>query len=216
MFRVCFFFICMLNAFVFAVSSQSCLQCTCGKDILQGKIPLNNARYQTFAYAFNLLCARNASVIVETGTARYGLVHCASDGCSTVLFAEWVKNYGGEFYSVDINANHLQIAANALGDSKSFVNFIHSDSVAFLHNFNRPIDFLYLDSFEYEFGNPGPSQEHHLKEIIAAYPWLTPTSVVMIDDCALPFGGKGKLVIEYLLARGWIILAEGYQVILSQ
>lgn len=57
---------------------------------------------------------------------------------------------------------------------------------------------------------------HHCREIIAAYPWLTPHSVVMIDDCDLPYGGKGKLAIEYLTNRGWVIFRSGYQVILIQ
>jgi hypothetical protein len=77
-----------------------------------------------------------------------------------------------------------------------------------------PIDFLYLDSYDYEWNNPSPSQEHHLREIQAAFPRLHENSVVMIDDCALPQGGKGKLAIEYLKERGWKILLEQYQTIL--
>jgi len=204
---------CMLNFLCFA---DSCPQCKCGGNILEGKISSNNHRYNTFIYALNLLCEREAAIIVETGTARNGLKECELAGCSTMIFAEWVKNHGGQFYSVDISAESLQNAFDDLGESRSYANLVLSDSVVFLQRFNKPIDFLYLDSFDYEFGNPRPSQEHHLKEIIAAYPWLSSKSVVMIDDCALPGGGKGQLAIEYLLARGWKILHASYQVILSQ
>jgi hypothetical protein len=55
---------------------------------------------------------------------------------------------------------------------------------------------------------------HHLKEIQAAYSCLKEDSIIMIDDCDLPGGGKGALVIEYLCARGWVPVMSKYQVIL--
>jgi hypothetical protein len=204
----------LLSVFHFSCFANS--PCNDGKNFLEGKIPPSNGRFRTFEYALNLLCARKAAVLVETGTARYGMGNCIGDGCSTAIFGEWVKIHGGVFFSVDINKQYLENAAQALGDTKNYVNFVHSDSIAFLQNFGHPIDFLYLDSFDYEFGNPGPSQEHHLKEIIAAYPWLNPNSIVMIDDCALPEGGKGRLVIQYLRERGWNVIYDSYQVILSR
>lgn len=211
-----FFMLVMSNAICFADDLLSSPPCDCGKAMLEGRIPPNNHRYHTFLSSLNLLCTRHSPVIVETGTARAGSRWCDSDGCSTLIFADWVKNHGGEFYSVDISEANLQNAADALGDARLFAHLVHSDSIPFLSNFSRPIDFLYLDSYDYEYGNPNPSQQHHLKEIVAAYPWLTPTSIVMIDDCALPEGGKGKLVIAYLQERGWKVLVEGYQVILVQ
>jgi predicted O-methyltransferase YrrM len=163
---------------------------------------------------FELLKDRNAQVIVETGTAREGSAWCVGDGCSTLLFAEWVKRHGGIFYSVDIDKKALKKAKRAIGSTPSTVHLIHNDSVEFLANFDRKIDCLYLDSFDFDIDNPQPSQEHHLKEIQAAYPHLTRNSVVMIDDCALPHGGKGLLVIQFLVEKGWKIVANGYQVIL--
>lgn len=191
--------------------------CSCQSNkILDDKIAKYDKRYFSFALALDLLNTKKNPVIVETGTARDGLANCSGDGCSTMIFAEWIRNNGGELYSVDINAENLQGAANALGNSNPSVHLIHSDSVIFLQNFNRPIDFLYLDSYDLDFFNPTPSQEHHLREIIAAYPWLTESSVVMIDDSDqyLPGGGKGKLAVEFLLSKGWKILANGYQVVL--
>jgi hypothetical protein len=37
----------------------------------------------------------------------------------------------------------------------------------------------------------------------------------MIDDCDLSFGGKGKLVIQYLLDRGWKIALSGFDILPS-
>jgi predicted O-methyltransferase YrrM len=195
---------------------ESPRQCESSKSFLNGKIPPENGRYKTFVDALNLICTRKASIIVETGTSRHGLWACGTDGCSTAIFGEWAKVNKGTFYSVDINEQYLQNAARALGETAFFVHFVHSDSLEFLKNFNQPIDFLYLDSFDFDFNNPVPSQEHHLKEIVAAYHCLTPKSVVMIDDCDLPHGGKGKLAINFLMQKGWKIFSEGYQVILVQ
>lgn len=218
------FLLCVLNSCCFAHVENSCQACASSIDFLKAKIPEGNPRYKTVMSVLNLLCFRHAWTLVETGTAREGAKNCGGDGCSaligdgcsTLIFAEWVKNHGGKLYSVDINKMNLENAADALGDLMPFVKLIHSDSVNFLHKFRQPIDFLYLDSLDYDFRDPSPSQEHHLKEIKAAYPWLTPKAVVMIDDCALPERGKGKLVIEYLLTKGWKILLEDYQVILSR
>lgn len=181
---------------------------------LEDKIPKSNTRYKTFRYALNLMQERHAQILVETGTSRMGRSNCIGDGCSTLIFAEWASQNDAFLYSVDICKECLLNAEKALGDLVDFVQFVHSDSVEFLKNFGQPIDFLYLDSYDFEVKNPRPSQQHHLNEIIAAYPWLTKNSIVMIDDCALPHGGKGKLVIEYLLKRNWKIVSKGYQVVL--
>ena len=58
------------------------------------------------------------------------------------------------------------------------------------------------------------SQEHHLAEIKAAEAKLHDKSIVLIDDCKLSGGGKGRLAIDYLCSRGWKILVNSYQVIL--
>ena len=155
-------------------------------------------------------------MIVETGTARKGRKGCHDDGCSTIIFVDWLKNHQGEFYSVDISPKYIENARKGLGELKTFASLVCSDSVAFLTQFNKKIDFLYLDSYDFSVNNPKPSQEHHLKEIIAAYPHLAKDCIVMIDDCDLPHGGKGKLVIEFLLDHGWHIIAQGYQVILAR
>lgn len=185
-------------------------------EYLEGKIPRNNARYQTFEYALRLLEERNARTIVETGTARFGDREFVGDGGSTIIFAEWGKDHGAEFFSIDKSMENIIVSRRATERHvpNYQVYYIYSDSIAFLQGFNREIDFLYLDSFDYDPENPFPSQEHHLKEIVAAYPFLTEKSVVMIDDCKLPGGGKGGLAIRFLLSKGWRLLQNGYQVIL--
>lgn len=184
--------------------------------ILKDKLEISDKRYPTFDYALNLLNQKIDPVIVETGTARFGRQNCQGDGCSTIIFAEWIRSHSGVFYSVDIDPKSLEQAKQGLEDLFPYATLICQDSVNFLHTFTQTIDFLYLDSYDFNINNPRPSQIHHLKEIQAAYSHLAPDCIVMIDDCDLPHGGKGKDAIQFLLSRGWKISAKGYQVILQR
>ena len=115
-------------------------------------------------------------------------------------------------YSVDINSEHCQVARDACSLIAQTVEVVQSESVKFLKGFNKGvIDFLYLDSFDYDEDNPDPSQEQHLKEIEAAYDKLHRRSVVMIDNCRLPYEGKCRLVKRFLERRGWKLKMNKYQ-----
>ncbi len=184
------------------------------KDYLADRIHCDDKRYATFQECFKLMEARNVKVIVETGTSRYGLKNCAGDGCSTVLFADWARDHNATLVSVDIDPEAIAESSEAVNSINNNVQFVTQDSISFLSNFGQPIDFLYLDSYDFDFKNPRPSQVHHLKEIKAVMPFLHENTIIMIDDCDLPHGGKGKLVIHFLLAHGWQIAMSGYQTIL--
>jgi hypothetical protein len=180
------------------------------------RVSESDKRYPSMKMALDLMEARKSKTLVETGTFRsfdLGLLGFYGDGGSTLIFGEWAYDNEALLHSVDINPISIKTSKSSLG-SNTNVKFVCSDSVKFLSEFENQIDFLYLDSFDFELSNPFPSQRHHLKEIEAAYPNLTPSSIVMIDDCDLPYGGKGTLVIAYLLERGWTIAYKGYQTIL--
>lgn len=181
---------------------------------LDWRLPVGDKRSSTFEQVFALLEAREAKTLVETGTSRGGVENFIGDGGSTIIFGNWALDHGAHLTSVDLDPIAVESAAQGSLPYAEAITFVCSDSISFLETFDNTIDFLYLDSFDYEQDNPLPSQEHHLREIIAAEPFLTANSVIMIDDCDLPGEGKGKLVIEYLLERGWKIFAKGYQVIL--
>lgn len=187
-------------------------------DYLIGKISVQNHRYTTFRTALELMQKRVVKVIVETGTSRDGLKNFEGDGGSSIIFSQYAIDHHAQFFSVDIDQSALNNASFAvkeiLGKTDSNLHFIKSDSIVFLKSFPMAIDFLYLDSYDYDINNPKASQNHHLCEIEAAYPHLTPQSIVMIDDCGLPNGGKGRLVISYLLEKGWKVIDNKYQTIL--
>ena len=178
-------------------------------------------RRDTLRATLQLLDARQAKVLVETGTARLGLAKTKGDGASTIVFGLWAKQHGAHLHSVDIDPQAIAQARQAVADQglKSAVTFAAADSVAFLSEFREPVDFLYLDSYDYDPRDSAvqaASQAHHLAEFLAIEARLHETSVVLIDDCAQPGGGKGKLVIDHMLRCGWRILSDSYQVLLAR
>lgn len=183
---------------------------------LINRIQMEDKRYLTLLSALELLDQRHVKILVETGTARDGDRNFVGDGGSTIIFADWATQNEALLYSVDIDPSAIENAKNVTTVYADHIQFVCDNSIKFLNKFEKQIDFLYLDSFDFDFGNPSTSQVHHLKEIIAAYPKLHKNSIVMIDDCDLPQGGKGALVIEYLTARGWEIFQNGYQIIMLQ
>ena len=176
-------------------------------------------RRDTLRETLRLLRERGARNLVETGTARGGLSKSKGDGASTVVFGLWARENGAHLHSVDIDPASVAEARRAvdeLGLSDN-VTLVTSDSVAFLADYAGRVDFLYLDSFDYHKSDTDiqvASQQHHLDEIKAVVDKLHDRSIVLIDDCNLPNGGKGKLAIDFLLDKGWQVHMSEYQVLL--
>lgn len=184
------------------------------EDYLKSRISQDNGRYNSFIIALDLMKERGASCIVETGTARYGDRNFSGDGGSTIIFGDWAHQNHADFFTVDIDQGAIGNAKNASIQYNENIRFVCSDSIQYLRNFDRPIDFLYLDSFDLDVDNPTPSQKHHLREIEVAFDKLHDRSIVMIDDCGFSHRGKGGMVIDFLTEKGWEIFYNGAQVIL--
>jgi hypothetical protein len=178
-------------------------------------------RRNTLKKVLELLEDRNVKVLLETGISRDGLKNTKGDGASTMVFGIWAKRNQAKLYSVDIDPKavsvaNAEIAATGLTDH---VFTCVSDSVEYLARFEQPVGFLYLDSYDYDKRDEEvqkKSQLHHLNEFKAIESRLNEKCVVLIDDCDLPGGGTGKLVIEYMLERNWEIVMQEYQVILQK
>ena len=178
-------------------------------------------RRDTFRKTLELLSGCEAKVMVETGTARLGFRGAKSNGASTLVFATWARANNALLHSVDISAESIAAAKSEVDKQglNDFVKWHHQDSLIFLAEFEEAVDFLYLDSYDYHkqvITIQIASQQHHLEEFKAIESRLHTKSIVLIDDCALPNGGKGKLVIEHMLAQGWEILFSDYQVLLTK
>ncbi|MCO4821780.1 MAG: class I SAM-dependent methyltransferase [Flavobacteriaceae bacterium] len=175
-------------------------------------------RRDTFLRILKLLDDTKSKIIIETGTSRKGLKGSKSNGAATIVFGKWAKLNKAHVYSVDISMESI-VACEAEVKKQNLMQNItihHSDSIEFLKNFKQKVDFLYLDSYDYSLDKEVQiaSQKHHLNEFKAIENKLHKNSIIMIDDCDLSGGGKGKLVIEYMLQKDWIIDMEKYQVIL--
>ncbi|NGX38416.1 MAG: hypothetical protein K1000chlam2_01589 [Chlamydiae bacterium] len=184
----------------------------CSSCVIDGKVSPESHKYKAFLKALELIKERKLEVLVETGTSRVDKKKGIVKRCSSLVIADWVRRHGGKLDSLDIKDGVIYRATNEVGDHIQFVKLDNEHSIEFLKQFDQQIDFLYLDSEEIS----GVTSEHHLKEITAAYPWLTQRSVVMVDNGESPQGGKGKEAVGFLLDRGWRILSKEQQVMLSQ
>ena len=176
-------------------------------------------RRVTFKRVLQLLDERNAKTLIETGTSRKGLKGTRNDGAATIVFGKWAKQNNAKLFSVDISEDSIKGSREEVdkqGLSK-FVSLHLDDSLNFLKNFEEQVDFLYLDSYDYSRTDveiQKASQEHHLKEFKLIEDKLHDNTIVLIDDCGLPGGGKGKTVIEYMKTKGWNVVIDAYQVLL--
>ncbi len=178
-------------------------------------------RRDTFRKTLELLAEREAKILVETGTARIGLKGAKGNGASTIIFAAWAEANRAILHSVDISEKSIDEAKAEVVNQglDPFVRWHLQDSIKFLTDFDEAVDFLYLDSYDYDKKDTSiqnASQKHHLAEFKAIESCLNEKSLILIDDCRLPNGGKGKLAIEYMLGRGWKILMDEYQVLLAK
>lgn len=151
--------------------------------------------------------------VVETGCQRgdddYGA------GMSTSLFGLALSAHGaGRLTSLELDPARAAFARARVGAN---VDVIVTDSRVWLRRYGGPsIDALYLDSMDMEL--PG-HEECCLEEAQAALPHLSPAALILIDDTVRVgngWRGKGTQAIPWLLARGWRIVAEGYQVLLAR
>ena len=175
-----------------------------------------NIRFSSFKFALIESQKRNLKNFVETGVAR-GKVKFLffnkinwKDGMSTMIFSDYVKYVNGYLTSCDIEKKNIENAKKFIDKSNiDFVNFVLNDSLKFLSDYNKKIDFLYLDSLDGQFAE---ASDHQLKEISIAQKKLHEDSLVLLDDK----GSKTNLSIDYMLKNNFKIINETKeQVLLS-
>jgi hypothetical protein len=182
--------------------------------------PRLGVRSVTFGEALRLLGERTdaSRTIVETGCVRERNDYSA--GYSTVVFAQFVERYGGSVFTVDLSARNMDLCRRVTKRWSKSIDYAVSDSIAYLRGWGsahagRPIDLLYLDSWDYpisaEDGSQAASQDHCLGELEAALPFLHARSLVLIDDGDLPGGGKPLLAKRRLAELGWTCVIDAYQ-----
>ena len=192
----------------------------------EGRNPQRD-RASSLSIVFELLDEKEDKnfLIVETGCMRadHGQLALGDDGASTFIFDDFINYYDGEVLSVDINQDNVN-HATAMTSDKTKVTC--SDSVKYLWSLpeEKKIDFLYLDSFDFEPNDPIPSQEHHLKELCAVMKNLKKGTIVCVDDhlntpnfdqyrASLARGGKAAFIEHFMDDIGAELLHDGYQIL---
>jgi hypothetical protein len=133
--------------------------------------------------------------ILETGSSAHGIY-------SSHLFIDYIKKFGGNFYTVDINPDVKELLSKFEGHN---INIFTSDSVRFIKLLDKDIvrnlDIVYLDSFDLDLMNPEPSENHGLNEFINIYKDLKVGCLVAIDDTPSDYSyflpTKGEVKEEY-------------------
>ena len=131
--------------------------------------------YLTFRELFKNMNNKKDLLILESGIASAGTQ-------STYLFNEYIKKYGGKFWSVDINRNLVETHK---GNMCPGTTLVCDDSVNFFKNWtheNHKADVVYLDSYDLDFYNPSQSAMHGLNEYLALLPVFKPGTLLLIDD----------------------------------
>lgn len=144
--------------------------------------------------------------IVETGCIRNVTEESKfGDGWSTLNWEYYAKKTNSKVYVVDIDQNHLNKSFEIVPQSE-FVYYTKDDSINYLNNFDKKIDLLFLDSYDYygDEENIKKCHNHSLNEIKAAWDKLNDECFILIDDVFNnSWDGKGKLSIPFLLNNGF-------------
>lgn len=169
-------------------------------------------RSNGFKKIFDYLEQLDNPLIVETGTYRE-VNNYEGDGCSTLLFDNWLNYHEGTLFSVDISEEACQLSEQSTKNAEVY----QCDSVTFLGHLDTKIDLLYLDSYNItDWSNDWAASAHHLKELFAAHKCLKEGTLIVIDDNILhPVSrlpkGKGRLVAELMKALDIKPFLEEYQ-----
>jgi hypothetical protein len=118
------------------------------------------------------------------------------------LFDSYVRAYGGEFWSVDLRPEPSERLARSVSPN----THLHvGDSIDFLRMLpqvagDTPIDLFYLDSYDLDWSDPAPSEQHGLEEWNALLPCAGPGTLVLIDDTPASH--------DWIPRREWLIDAR--------
>ena len=146
-------------------------------EMFSGKGSPKHLNYLTFKELFKNMEGLKDPIILETGIASAGTM-------STYLFNEYIKKYGGRFWSVD---NDPELVAAHQGNMCPGTKLVHNDSVAFFKEWTYTsgiprADVIYLDSYDLDFYNPEPSAKHGLAEYMSLKPAIKKDTLLLIDD----------------------------------
>ncbi len=207
------------------------------------KVP--KGRYHTFRRALMLFCKNGGKVVVETGTSRSfvsgGHEGCLSDdpiywqpsnpqvwdwgaGIFTRIAAESLAPFKPTIHTIDIVDKHIERCKIITSDFNDIMRFHVCSSLTFFKKYDSKdkIDLLYLDTADI-CEDSAKLQLEEVKSVVRKN-LMAPHGLILIDDVKVPVDGyvqaseygKAKYSIAYLLAHGFRIVEDEYQVLLQK
>ena len=176
-----------------------------------------NIRFSLFKKTLEIAMNRGSKVIVETGTSRgkkkflFFKRFNWKDGMSTLMFSEFANFIKGELHSCDISEKNINNAKIFTKKYSKYITFCLGNSIFFLKKFDKPIDLLYLDS--YDGHDPVAASNHQLEEAETSLKNIHNNSLILLDDK----GSKTNLSVKFYLKNNFKIVFETkYQILISK
>lgn len=156
---------------------------------------------------FKDLVLPDSPVLVEIGSIRE--LNDYSAGYSTPYLADLAKKLDGSLHVCDIERANIELAKSVTLPIYDQVYYYCCDAEEF--TFNKPIDFLYLDSMDCSVTNYLQSATHHLDVFLRLRHLIGIGSYVAIDDCYTLTQGKGAILAPYLMyCKQYELINPGY------
>lgn len=148
-------------------------------------------------------------------------------GSFTRVAAECLAHLNPIIHTIDLEAAHIKRCELITSDFKSSMRYHVISSIDYLKvsDFPNGIDLLYLDTGDMTPIEPTARLQLEEARIIVERNLIAPHGIILIDDVRnqtpKQFGetsdlGKSKYSIPYLLAHGFEIVEDEYQVILKR
>jgi predicted O-methyltransferase YrrM len=177
--------------------------------------------------------ANRKLTLIEIGTTREDV---PSQG-STLKLANFCKAHELHFITVDMDPRNTKLAISDLDKVDKSFQAINQKGEDFLRDYNDPMDFIFLDAYDFDHGKHSEERQTRYKKYLGerisetachqmhlecarqVQRKISPFGVVCFDDTWFKEGkwqAKGTLAVPYLLENNyWIVLSGNRSVLLT-
>lgn len=146
----------------------------------------NNGRLERIKQSDQVLKALESHFIKQQGPINIietGASHSWDDGIMGLMFANISQRTGGKIWIVDIDTIILKKSMDVFTTHDiNCAEFITSDSVSFLNEFDQDVDLIYLDSWDLNLLDPYPAALHGWREFNAIKDKVKKDTIIIVDD----------------------------------
>lgn len=174
-------------------------------------------RYPTTEQTIDLLTQTQSNVLLQINvTSQQITPNKRPDFALACIFGHWAFLNNAKYYLTfaDLtNADTIALAPAYLSPFSPAAKTFSNDIQQFLATFINQIDFLYLDTTDYQQEQPEKFQQTLLNMVKMVNPKLNVNNgIILIGN--LPNKGKKCPALDYLKEQGWKITENNFQIIL--